>query len=74
VSLQKASKPQLISGLAPGEDSSHLDASEPMRAHWQLDIRNRQRSSKLVFLPLDVRGVEFVLRIPTAGSRLDNQD
>ena len=74
VSPEKASKPQLISNLAIGEDSSHLDASEPLRAHWQLDIKNRQRSSKLVFLPLDVRGVEFVLRIPTASSRLDNQD
>jgi len=73
VSPQKASKPQLISGLALGEDSSHLDASEPMRAHWRLDIKNGQRSSKLVFLPLDVRGVEFVLRIPTANSRLDSQ-
>ena len=74
VSPQKASKPQLISDLAFGEDSSHLDASEPLRSHWQLDVKNRRRSSRLVFLPLDVRGVEFILRVPTASSRLDNQD
>jgi len=74
VSVERVSKPQLISGLAIGEESSHLDASEPMRAHWRLDVKNRKRSSQLVFLPLDVRGVEFVLRIPTAGSRLDNRD
>ncbi|MCP4769297.1 MAG: sensor histidine kinase [Gammaproteobacteria bacterium] len=74
VSPGKASKPQLISDLAIGEDSRHLDASEPLRAHWQLDIKNGKRSAKLIFMPLDVRGVEFVLRIPTASSRLDNQD
>jgi len=74
VSSEMASKPQLISALVAGEDSSHVDTSEPMRAHWRLDVKNRRRSSKLVFLPLDVRGVEFVVRIPTAGSRLDNQD
>jgi hypothetical protein len=74
VSPEKASKPQLISDLVVGEDSSHLDASEPLRAHWRLDVKNRKRSSRLVFLPLDVRGVEFVLRVPTASSRLDNQD
>ena len=67
VSPEKASKTQLISGLAIDEDSSHLDASEPMRAHWQLDVKNRKRSSRLVFMPLDVRGVEFVVRIPTAS-------
>ena len=74
VSPKRAVKPQLISNLALGEDSSHFDASEPLRAYWQLDVKNRQRSSKLVFVPLDVSGVEFVLRIPTASSRLDNQD
>jgi signal transduction histidine kinase len=74
ISPQNVSKPQLISGLAISEDSSHFDASDPMRAHWRLDIRNRKRSSKLVFTPLDVRGVEFTLRFPTAASRLDNQD
>jgi len=74
VSPGRASNPQLISDLGIAEDSSHLDASEPLRAHWQLDVKNRRRSSRLVFLPLDVRGVEFILRVPTASSRLDNQD
>ena len=74
VSPEATSKPQLISDLAPGEDSIHADASDPMRARWQLELRNRKRSSKLVFTPLDVRGVEFTVRVPTAASRLENQD
>jgi hypothetical protein len=64
----------LIAGLASGEDSSHLDSSDPLHAHWVLDVRNGKRSARLVFAPLDVRGVEFIVRLPTARSRLDNQD
>jgi signal transduction histidine kinase len=74
VSAEKVSKPQLISDLEVGEDSSHLDSREPLWAHWQIDVKNRKRSSRLVFLPLDVRGVKFTVRVPTASSRLDNQD
>ncbi len=74
VSPQAAKKPQLISGLVGGEDSSHLDTTDSLLAHWVLDVKNRKRSAKLVFMPLEVRGVEFVARFPTANSRLDNQD
>jgi len=67
-------KPQLISGLQKGEDSTHLDASDPMRPRWVLEVRNRRRNSRLVFTPLDVSGVEFTLRLPSAKSRLDSED
>ena len=67
-------KPQLISGLQKGADSTHLDDSDPMRPRWVLEVRNRRRSSRLVFTPLDVRGVEFTLRLPSAKSRLDNEE
>ena len=67
-------KPQVISGLASGENSSHVDATDPLLPRWVLDVKNRKRSAKLVFMPLDVRGVEFIARFPTAKSRLDNQD
>lgn len=67
-------KPQLISELRPGEDSSHLDASDSLMPRWVLEVKNRKRSAKLVLLPLDVRGVEFVTRFETAKSRLDNEE
>ena len=73
-SPQASRKPQLISGLNAGEDSIHLDAADPLLPRWVLEVRNRKRSSKLSFSPLDVRGVEFVARFGTAKSRLDNQD
>jgi len=67
-------KPQVVSGLESGQDSSHVDATDPLMPRWVLDVKNRKRSARLVFMPLDVRGVEFVARFPTAKSRLDNQD
>lgn len=66
-------KPQLISGLKSGEDSTHLDSTNTMLPCWVLEVRNRKRSSRLVFMPLDVRGVEFTVRFPSAKSRLDNE-
>ena len=74
VSSETAGKPQVISELAGAENSSHIDNADPMRAYWMLDIKNRKRSSTLRFVPLDVRGVEFVLRFASASSRLDHQD
>jgi signal transduction histidine kinase len=74
ISSGEVDQPQLIAGVASGEETSYFDSSDPMRARWLLDIRNRKRSARLVFMPLDVRGVEFMVRLPTAGSRLDNQE
>jgi len=69
-----AGKPQLIKSLANNEDSHYIDNSDPMRAHWMLEIKNGKRSAKLRIVPLDVRGVEFELRFAIASSRLDHQD
>ena len=74
VSSETAGKPQVIAGLASGESSNYIDDADPMRAYWMLDIKNRQRSATLRLVPLDVRGVEFVLRFASASSRLDHQD
>ena len=73
VSRRSGRKPQVISDLKRDETSSHLDARDPLIPRWVLELQNRKRSSKLVLLPLDVRGVEFIARFPTAKSRLENQ-
>ena len=73
-SSETAGKPQVIAALASVENSSYMDNADPMRAYWMLDIKNRKRSAVLRFVPLDVRGVEFVLRFASASSRLDHQD
>jgi signal transduction histidine kinase len=73
VSRRSGRKPQVISDLNRAEASTHLDARDSLIPRWVLELQNRKRSSKLVLLPLDVRGVEFIARFPTAKSRLDNQ-
>ena len=72
VSSETAAKPQLIASLVSNEDSHYIDNSDPLRAHWMLEIKNGKRFARLRFVPLDVRGVEFVLRFPIASSRLDD--
>jgi len=74
VSSTEAGRPQVIAGLAGDSSSSHFDDSDPLCSHWVLDVRNRKRSARLVFIPINVSGVEFVLSLPTASSRLENQD
>lgn len=73
-SPQSSRKPQLISELKAGENSTHLDTADAQLPRWVLDVKNRKRSAKLVFSPLDVRGVEFVAHFETAKSRLDNEE
>ena len=60
-------------GVYRDETSNYLDARDPLIPRWVLELQNRKRSSKLVLRPLDVRGVEFTARFPSAKSRLDNQ-
>ncbi len=60
----------------PGSDLTLWGVGTPrtMRAHWMLEIKNGKRHAKLRLLPLDVRGVEFVLRFAIASSRLEHQE
>jgi hypothetical protein len=74
ISSEAAGKPQVIAALANNKDSHYVDSGNPMRAHWMLEIKNGKRSAKLRLVPLDVRGVEFVLRFAIASSRLEHPD
>lgn len=67
-------KPQLISELGQAQASSHFDDRDPQMPRWVLEINNRKRSSSLKFQPLNLRGVRFTARFPTANTRLENQD
>lgn len=74
VSSQASAEPQVINDMLNRENFYHLDNSDVLLPRWVLEISNRKRSSKLVFKPLDVRGVRFSVKLPTARSRLENQD
>ena len=74
VSSQASAEPQVINNLQHEENLHHLDSSDTLLPRWVLEITNRKRSAKLVFKPLDVRGVRFTVKLPTALSRLESQD
>jgi signal transduction histidine kinase len=74
VSSQSSTETQVIDDLVDKESVSQADASDPLLPRWSIDVHNRKRSSRLVFKPIDVRGVRFRVRFPTALSRLENED
>lgn len=71
ISSQSGTEPQLIDNLSGVESFPKADTSNPLLPRWRLNITNRKRSAKLVFKPIDVRGVRFCLKLPTAVSRLE---
>ncbi len=48
-----------------------LDPGHPERPAWCVDLAERHSSTEISFKPLDIAGVEFTIRIPSAQSRLD---
>lgn len=74
VTSQTLEQPQVIRVMGSDSKSDYLDASHHQLPRWVLEVNNRQKSSKVCFKPLDVRGVRFRLELPTAASRLDSQD
>jgi signal transduction histidine kinase len=74
VGSQFTREPQTMADLQDQESLSHVDAIDPLSPRWVLEISNKKRSSKLVFLPIDARGVQFIASFPTAISRLDHPE
>ena len=74
VSSKTLEKPQLITGLEAETRVNHLDNSDALLPRWVLEVSNKKKTGKIVFTPLDVRGVSFVATFPTATSRLESQE
>lgn len=49
-----------------------FDPFQPQTPRWLLTLHPRKRGARLVFEPLDLRGVEFTVYLPTARARLDS--
>lgn len=74
VTSQTLEQPQIIHITNSDNKVDYLDASHHQLPRWVLEVSNRQKSAKVSFKPLDVRGVRFRLELPTAASRLDSSD
>ncbi len=73
VSAHSGTTTQMINHLNT-ETVSHTDCSNPLIPRWKIEINNRKKSARLTFKPVDVRGVNFRVELPTAQSRLEFQE
>lgn len=73
VSRQAAEQTHVFSDFERSGKTRILDPASPDRPAWCVDVVERISSTEISFKPLDVTGVEFTIRIPTAESRLDPQ-
>ena len=71
VSRQATEQTHVFSAFEPAGKTRILDPAYPERPAWCVDVVERISSTEISFKPLDVMGVEFTIRIPTAESRLD---
>ena len=71
VSRQAAKQTHVFSEFEPSGKTRILDPAYRERPEWCVDVVERITSTEISFKPLDVMGVEFTIRIPTAESRLD---
>ena len=61
-----------ISHIDQEQELNLLDTSNEWFPQWKIKLRKFRKSHKLTFLPLDVQGVLFKVKLPTADSRLND--
>jgi signal transduction histidine kinase len=68
-----STQPQQLELTSNTRNLTWTDPRRPYNPNWALDISLTRKTSGLVFTPLDVRGVEFVVELPLASSRLSDE-
>lgn len=68
LSIQGETQVQRFSFAA--DNPSVSDPQHPQYPHWLLKVSGR-KGNQLSFMPLDIRGVQFSVRLPTVSGRLD---
>ncbi|MFW5452430.1 ATP-binding protein [Thioalkalivibrio sulfidiphilus] len=63
-----------ISDFASKGKQVRFDPGHPERPAWQLEYQPKRNAHQLGFQPLDMSGVEFEIRLPTAQLRLDGSE
>ena len=70
VEISSEGQPQVQRLDCSGGPVSWLDPQHPGLPRWLLQCSGR-KGETLIFTPLDIRGVQFNLRLPTVSGRLD---
>ena len=53
-----------------GERKTLFDPADPSHPQWMIKVSGR-KADQLTFTPLDIRGVQFSVRLPTLSGRID---
>ena len=62
----------VIDGFTGRGRQEFHDPAHPGRPRWRLVYRPKRSGNRLEFEPIDVRGVEFEVRLPTARKRVES--
>ncbi|SEO46840.1 ATP-binding protein [Aquisalimonas asiatica] len=65
---------QRLDDFAASGKQRHFDPAHPERPHWRLDYAPRRKAHRVSIEPLNINGVEFEIRLPTAQHRLESSD
>jgi len=60
--------------LSRGLSESRFDPGHPEHPQWRFTYQPKRGAHQLSFEPLDITGVEFEIRLPTAQLRLDSSE
>jgi signal transduction histidine kinase len=74
VTTTGSEKTQQLRGFADKGRQSRFDPGNPEHPQWRLTYQPKRGSCQLSFEPLDITGVEFEIRLPTARLRLDSSE
>jgi signal transduction histidine kinase len=74
VTLTGSQETRRLDGFERKGKQSRFDPAHPGRPYWQIDYQPKRNANQLTFRPLDVSGVEFEIRLPTAQQRLDGSE
>ncbi|SEP19927.1 hypothetical protein [Aquisalimonas asiatica] len=65
---------QRLDDFAASGKQRHFDTAHPERPHWRLDYAPKRKAHRVSIEPLNINGVEFEIRLPTAQHRLESSD
>lgn len=74
VAVQSTRQTYTLTDFEVSDKRLLLDPADPTLPRWSLEATSGRAHSRIVLRSLDVRGVRFVLKLPTAESRLEPRD
>ncbi len=74
VSSTSQSKTHVFNDLDAKQVSNILDPGETRIPQWSIEVKPKRGAHRVQFSALDIAGVQFHIKLPTADSRLSGED